>query len=159
MTSTSRIIVKCPVCDSPYNYDIPEEIPPNPRQYCKKCSKQFRIKRQIMASRTSQSNKNKPKSTQKPSKPSPPQVMTSLQELELLDDVRLALITCRLCIIDDNSSWREKLDAVGKLTSIKDKSGTLDIKDKDQQEMMDSYRKLPNETLAMLLNKSKQKTS
>ena len=170
MTSTSRVVVHCTFCDRPYNYELPEEIPKNARIYCVDCKKQFRFKRQLSASQSNQNHDNKPgsinkekgdkmgegssspstpsntDSTHKPSKPPPPK----MEEQRFIDDPDELLTSVAIRELnkpDPDPRWANIL--------ISCKKAKITTKGDD----IESFRKLPNEVLANLLNKSRLKTS
>ena len=92
----------------------------------------------------------------KPNKPSTVQSFVDDKLLEM-EDTELIRQTCRMVIVDNRATFRDRLDAASKLLSLKDKSGTLNIKTKKQKEVYEQYKRLSNNQIANLLSKSTQK--
>lgn len=147
MTQTSRVVIHCPTCDSPYNYDFSTQ----PRRWCKICKKQFRFESQL-AETSLASQKGSGGHNSSSISPPTPDLLPFIE----MEDTDLIRHTARLIACHQEATFRDRLDAIGKLMALKDKQGTLDTKSESEKEVYDRFNQQPTVKLVGLLRKSSQ---
>ena len=138
-TTSRRIVVKCLNCDTPYNYDIPETLPKNPRLWCKKCNKQFSVKGQIASSKTST-----PTNLQKNIRSSQPNAPLEHTFIDDPNELLYSVAMRELNKPDPDPRWANILISCKK-ENISNKN-----------ESVDQFKQLTTKVLVNLLNKNSQ---
>jgi len=146
----------CPGCQNLQEYNQKKKSNPRPRTKCKKCSKWIEVNKDTIVLNDVSIRKKKEKKVDRPShniSPQPPSINDSLIEM---DDTQLIRHVCRMVIFDNNATFRDRLDAVSKLMTLKDKSGTLDVKTQEEKEVYEKFKLKPTQRLVELLKESSQ---
>ena len=86
----------------------------------------------------------------------PPQNTSIDENWFEMEDPELARHTYREVLTNNNSTVRERLEAASKLVDLKYKSGTLDVKNESEKEVMNKFKQQDTQTLVNILKKSSQ---
>jgi hypothetical protein len=117
-------------------------------------------------------NKNITKTSKKKLKKveSPPSSSTTMETLPnknhnfdpalmAMNDNELARHRLRMILVDSNTSTREVLDAVGKMTTYLDKSGNINMEESSEKEVMEQFRQKDTQILVNMLKKNSAEES
>lgn len=77
--------------------------------------------------------------------------------LASMEDIELIRHLCRQFAATDGMDPRIRLDAVKKLLELKDKSGTINIEEQDEKEVIEQFRQQSTNNLVSILKKSSLK--
>lgn len=137
----------CNDCILTFQADYNDSVQ-RPRRACPKCHKVVDIKKSIVIPPQNASTQGK-------GELSPLTQISPI--LASMTDNELARHRLRMILTDKNTTNREVLDAVGKMTNYLDKAGQINIEQQSEKEVMDKFRQQPSMKLVSMLRKSSQK--
>lgn len=144
--------IKCHKCGNTQDYEPRVPVKNKTHTACKSCGITIYIYNQIQEEIKKQiitKGDKKPKSI-------PPQNTTIDENWFEMEDPELARHTYREVLTNNNSTVRERLEAASKLVDLKYKSGTLDVKNESEKEVMNKFKQQDTQTLVNILKKSSQ---
>jgi len=146
--------ITCTYCGNNQYYKPRDKIPKKPHTKCSKCKKEFNFKIDTTKEIIIENQSKIPKKNKSHNiSPQPSSINDSLIEM---DDTPLIRHTCRIVLVDNYATHRERLEACDKLMKLKEKLGTLNLQTQSEKEVVEKFRQQPTQILVELLKKSSQ---